>query len=331
MRVRLAGTPLSVPIRESTSALAKLVTVVEEGTLFAVPVRVSDSPLAVPVRLTANSLPLEPDEEPHVNPELTILSPLEGETFLTSVPLEGTARGHGTEIMALTYELSVNGGAYSEPVPLSVPLHAAGDLFAWATELPNLEPGEYTVRVTATDALAGSTTTEQAFTVREDTPDLVEITGITSWESPGTEGGVPDRAGWRFTPDADLLVTHLRVYRAGAQTLPERLLLHETTTGEILAEALDVNDVEGWHESELDEPVQLTRGTEYTISSARADGFGRIVTFNPTGLVMHEVITLVRSVYGPPNDTMPTTEFDPPDAEWAQDYMFVDIRALMSP
>lgn len=97
MNVRLSDTPLSLPVRESDSIFAKPVTVVEEGTLLAVPVRLSDSHLAVPVRLTTGSLPLEPGDEPHVDPELLILSPLEGETFIEEAPAPDPDPGPGPD------------------------------------------------------------------------------------------------------------------------------------------------------------------------------------------------------------------------------------------
>lgn len=242
-----------------------------------------------------------------------------------TIPLHGTARGNDTEIVELTYELSINSDTYSEPEPISVPPHTAGESIEWATEISDLERGRYTARVTAVDAEGASSVTTRSFSV------ATEMRGITTWDSPGERVGRNDRAGWRFTPATAINVTHLRVHRTTEQTEPERILLHDTATGAIIAAVNDENTTPGWHENALAEPVQLESGRGYTISSARASGAGRFITHSPTGITMHEAVTDVRTVYGPATDSVPTGEFDPPDANWAEDYRFVDFRGLLTP
>lgn len=151
-------------------------------------------------------------------------------------------------------------------------------------------------------------------------------TGITGWDTAGVTLGNANRVGWRFTVgDADLQVNRLRLYGHPDGT-PERVVLHRVSDGAAIAdEVIDPGAGDAWVEATLDTPITLSAGVAYVVSGRASNGFGRYIYIDATNVQHHAGITFNAYVYGGQNETMPANEFDPPDAEWAEDYTCFDL------
>lgn len=243
------------------------------------------------------------------------------------IPLSGTA-GDDVAVTSLDYRYREVGDAWSSWIAITVPSHSPGVPFGWSANGPDLGVGSYQIEIRALDGDANETVVARNFSVVLDSGGgpLTGITGLTFDVTP-TElsNGTDSRCGWRFTVGADdILVNQLGIYANSAAAF--RLMIHRVSDGVAVASVV-VNSTAATWTWEGISPVTLLASTQYVMSAARDTHAGYVpylpqideVTFDPA-------ITFDRVVYGTPSDDMPTTTFEPWNAEWAEDYLFMNFR-----
>ena len=246
------------------------------------------------------------------------------------IPLSGTA-GDDVEVTVLEYRYRTVGVSWGGWTAITVPPHEPGVPFNWSANGPDLGVGSYQIEFRAQDAVENETVVARNFSVVLDTGGgaLTGVTGLT-FDTVPTElsAGTDSRAGWRFTVgETDVQVNQLGIYGNSAAAF--RLMIHRVSDGAVIASVV-ANSIAGSWVWESISPVTLMAGTQYTMSAAR-DNFAGYVPFLPQidEVTFSPAITFDRVVYGGANDDMPTTVFEPPDAEWAEDYLFSNFRHVV--
>lgn len=147
---------------------------------------------------------------------------------------------------------------------------------------------------------------------------------LTEFVPSGETSGIDSKAGYRFRTTEALTVSELGLFAAPEADSDEIIEIWEAG-GSMLA-SVTVTPVPGeWVYGSIT-PVQLASGQLFAISRHRVGGVGRIVPIDPTTAVFDSALSEIRVVYGDWDAGEPVTEFDPPDASWAEDYFAVNAR-----
>lgn len=260
-----------------------------------------------------------------------------------NIPISGTA-SDDVAVTVLQYRVremtggtpeNPTWGSWGSPVAIDIPSHSPGVPFSWSGEIPDIGVGSYQVEFRAADAEDNDVTILRTFHVVSDVAPPDALTGITMFTystAPSETNGTDARIGFRFlVGDDDVMVNQLGFY--GASTNNEHIQIHRHSDGSLVADAVVASAAGAWRWGAIAEgEIVLEANTMYVISSSRTDGFGRLVYLvSPDDMNFDPSVSFSRVVYGT-QDTdgvsagMPGTVFEPPDAEWAEDYTCVAFR-----